>query len=57
MGAIWASEVGGHPEQTEEKIVGRPDLGKLNQGQEEVVWSSFVQLPVKIVDEINKAKE
>ena len=57
MGAIWASEVGGHPEQTEEKIVGRPDLGKLNQGQEEVVWSSFVQLPVKIVDEINRLPE
>ncbi|HVO83939.1 MAG TPA: hypothetical protein VMU60_05895, partial [Syntrophobacteria bacterium] len=53
-GTLWASEVSGHPEQTEEKIIGRPDLGKLNQGQEEVVWSNFVQLPVKIVDEINR---
>ncbi|MFP3870403.1 MAG: AAA family ATPase [Syntrophobacteria bacterium] len=54
---VWASEVSGHPEQTEEKIVGRPDLGKLNQGQEQVIWSHFVQLPVKIVDEINRLPE
>jgi MoxR-like ATPase len=57
VGTLWASEVSGHPEQTEEKIIGRPDLGKLNQGQEEVVWSNFVQLPVKIVDEINRLPE
>jgi MoxR-like ATPase len=57
VGTVWAGEVGGHPEQTEEKIIGRPDLGKLNQGQEEVVWSYFVQLPVKIVDEINRLPE
>ncbi len=57
VGTVWASEVAGHPEQTEEKIIGRPDLGKLNQGQEEVVWSHFVQLPVKIVDEINRLPE
>ena len=56
-GTVWASEVSGHPEQTEEKIIGRPDLGKLNKGQEEVVWSHFVQLPVKIVDEINRLPE
>ncbi len=30
LGVIWGSEVSGHPEQTEEKIIGRPDLGKLN---------------------------
>lgn len=57
LGLIWGSEVAGHPEQTEEKIVGRPDLGKLNQGIESVVWSNFVQLPVKIVDEINRLPE
>ncbi|MBW1982573.1 MAG: AAA family ATPase [Deltaproteobacteria bacterium] len=57
VGTLWASEVSGHPEQTEEKIVGRPDLGKLNQGQEVVVWSNFVQLPIKIVDEINRLPE
>lgn len=57
MGTIWSSEVSGHPEQTEEKIIGRPDLGKLNQGEEFVVWSNFAQLPIKIVDEINRLPE
>ncbi|NIS68916.1 MAG: hypothetical protein GTO12_08165, partial [Proteobacteria bacterium] len=47
VGVIWGSEVSGHPEQTEEKIIGRPDLGKLNRGVEEVVWTHFSQLPVK----------
>lgn len=57
LGMIWGSEVSGHPEQTEEKIIGRPDLGKLNQGQEDVVWSYFSQIPIKIVDEINRLPE
>jgi len=57
LGVIWSSVVGGHPEQTEEKIVGRPDLGKLNQGEEAVIWSHFARLPVKIVDEINRLPE
>ena len=57
LGAIWGSEVSGHPEQTEEKIIGRPDLGKLNRGEEDVVWSNFSQIPVKIVDEINRLPE
>jgi hypothetical protein len=57
VGVIWGSEVSGHPEQTEEKIIGRPDLGKLNKGTEEVVWTHFSQVPVKIVDEINRLPE
>lgn len=57
LGTIWKGEVAGHPEQTEEKIIGRPDLGKLNLGQEVVVWSHFAMLPVKIVDEINRLPE
>ena len=57
LGVIWGSEVSGHPEQTEEKIIGRPDLGKLNQGEEDVVWTNFTQIPVKIVDEINRLPE
>ncbi len=57
LGLIWASEVSGHPEQTEEKIIGRPDLGKLNQGEEDVVWTNFTQIPAKIVDEINRLPE
>jgi hypothetical protein len=57
LGVIWSSVVAGHPEQTEEKIIGRPNLGKLNQGEEAVVWSYFARLPVKIVDEINRLPE
>ncbi len=57
LGTIWEGEVSGHPEQTEEKIVGRPDLGQLNRGIEEVVWSTFALLPVKVVDEINRLPE
>ena len=57
LGVIWGSEVSGHPEQTEEKIIGRPDLGKLNRGVEDVVWTNFSQIPAKIVDEINRLPE
>jgi len=57
LGVIWSAEVSGHPEQTEEKIVGRPDLGKLNRGEEDVVWTNFAQVPAKIVDEINRLPE
>jgi MoxR-like ATPase len=57
LSVIWSSVVNGHPEQTEEKIVGRPDLGKLNQGEEAVIWSYFARLPIKIVDEINRLPE
>ena len=57
LGVVWGSEVSGHPEQTEEKIIGRPDLGELNKGREKVVWTNFAQIPVKIVDEINRLPE
>ena len=57
LGTVWEAEVSGHPEQTEEKIVGRPDLGELNQRNEDVVWSGFAVLPIKIVDEINRLPE
>ena len=57
LGTIWRGTVSGHPEQTEEKIIGRPDLGHLNQGEEVVHWSYFTLLPVKIVDEINRLPE
>lgn len=57
LGTIWQAEVSGHPEQTEEKIIGRPDLGKLNLGEEYVIWSHFTMLSIKIVDEINRLPE
>jgi len=57
LGTIWRGTASGHPEQTEEKIIGRPDLGRLNQGEEVVRWSYFTLLPTKIVDEINRLPE
>lgn len=57
LGAVWEAAVSGHPEQTEEKIVGRPNLGALNLGKEKVVWSAFSVLPVKVIDEINRLPE
>lgn len=57
LGIVWRAEVSGHPEQTEEKIIGRPDLGQLNQGKEVVQWSFFTLLAPKIVDEINRLPE
>lgn len=51
---VVSSEIQGHPEQTEEKTIARPDLGKLNNGDEEVLWSYFVLSPSKIIDEINR---
>lgn len=48
--------VRGSPQLTQEKIIGRPDYGKMHQGQEEVVWQYFVFLP-KIIDEFNRIPE
>ncbi|MCB2187285.1 MAG: AAA family ATPase [Deltaproteobacteria bacterium] len=54
---VWQAGIAGHPEQTEEKIVGRPDLAALQAGREQVVWSYFALLPAKIVDELNRLPE
>jgi MoxR-like ATPase len=53
------AKIRGHPFQTEEKMIGRPDLGELNKGREKVVWSDFVKLLKNygIVDEINRMHE
>jgi MoxR-like ATPase len=51
---ILSAEVRGHPEQTEEKMLARPDLGELNLGNEKVLWSYFVLNSSKILDEINR---
>ena len=55
--AILLSEVRGAPEITEEKLVGRPHLGALRQGEEKVIWSAFAKSPVKIVDELPRIPE
>lgn len=54
---IQAAEIHCSPEQTEEKMLARPDLGALNQGREKVIWNAFVYSPVKIVDELNRLPE
>jgi hypothetical protein len=47
----------GHPQLTEEKIVGRLDFSKLNE-TEKVIFSLFAQTPsAKILDEINRIPE
>lgn len=44
-----------HPERTKEEIIGRPHLGKLNLGDEEVIWTLFVLVPAaKLIDEFNR---
>jgi MoxR-like ATPase len=44
----------GHPQLTEEKLVGTLHLGKLMQGEEEVKWKKFVKKFWKIIDEVNR---
>jgi len=51
---MLAATLKGNPEQTEEKMIGRPDLGKLSQGIEKVIWSDFVLVGPKIIDELNR---
>ncbi|MBN2458877.1 hypothetical protein JXB28_01205 [Candidatus Woesearchaeota archaeon] len=47
----------GHAELTQEKMTARLDLGQLNQGNEKPIWSNFVLLEPKIVDELNRIPE
>jgi hypothetical protein len=54
---LLSSTLKGTPEITQEKALGRPDLGKLNQGIEDVIWSYFVLLEPKIIDEFNRIPE
>ncbi len=49
-----ASSIKGNPEVTYETMIGRPDLGDLNQGKETIRWSGFVYADSKIIDEINR---
>lgn len=52
--AVMASTLQGQPEQTEEKTVGRFDIGKLNAGEEETIWTYFTLLEPKLIDEVNR---
>src|SRR3989344_4827585 len=52
---ILASEIQGHPQLTEEKIVASFDIGKLvKDGEKVVIPNRFLQCPVKILDEGNR---
>jgi MoxR-like ATPase len=52
---IESSIIRGHPQLTEEKLVGTLKLGKLmHKGEEEVVWRQFVTKFWKIIDEVNR---
>jgi MoxR-like ATPase len=52
---IENSIVRGHPQLTEEKLIGTLKLGKLmKDGEEEVVWRQFVTNFWKIIDEVNR---
>lgn len=49
-----ATEIRGNPQKYEEKIVGRPDYGKLSTGTESVIWQGSFGLPALIIDEGNR---
>ena len=51
------SMIKGHPEQTEEKTIGRPDYGALMDKKERVVWQRAVYFPAIIFDEFNRLPE
>ena len=55
LAEIENSIIRGHPQLTEEKLVGTLKLGKLmHEGEEEVVWRKFVTNFWKIIDEVNR---
>ena len=52
---ILASEIQGHPQLTEEKMVAAYDVGKLvTTGERKVIPTSFIKCPIKIIDEGNR---
>ena len=55
LNEIESSIIHGHPQLTEEKLVGTLKLGKLmHEGEEVVVWRNFVTNFWKIIDEVNR---
>ncbi|MHA2131543.1 MAG: hypothetical protein ACW99L_16380, partial [Promethearchaeota archaeon] len=54
LNEVENSIIRGHPQLTEEKLIGTLKLGKLmKDGEEEVVWKQFVTNFWKIIDEVN----
>ena len=54
---IQGAIIRGSPQITREDVIGRPDYGKMSQGEEEVRWQKFCLIPPKIWDEIDKTPE
>ena len=55
LDVILAAEIQGHPQQTEEKMIARYNLGKLvKDGEELVKIRKFLDSPVRIIDEVNR---
>jgi MoxR-like ATPase len=52
-----ACQIEGHPEQTRETLVGRPDFHKLMTEGEVTLWNLAVFLPGLLVDEVNRLPE
>lgn len=48
-----SAQLQGHPEQVEEKLIGRPDYSKLTT-EEAVIWNKAIFLPGIIADEFNR---
>ena len=55
MEAIHEATIHGHHELTEEKMIGRPHLGKLmRDGEEDIIPRKFMLSPFRMVDEVNR---
>ncbi len=55
MEAIHEATIHGHQELTDEKMLGRPHLGRLmKNGEEEVIPRKFMLSPFRMVDEVNR---
>lgn len=57
ISVVKRAVIRGSPQLTQEKMIARPNYGKLNQGKEEVVWQHFVLVQGKIIDEFNRIPE
>ena len=47
----------GNPQITKQEVIGRPDYGKLNLGEEVARWQKFCMIPPKIWDELPRTPE
>ncbi len=48
-----AAQIQGHPDQTFETMLARPDFSKLSK-EESVIWLVSAYLPLRIIDELNR---